>query len=178
MNPIFKFLKRNVRPILLVLYVCMDLIFSFVAVYANPFDFSQAEKSTGTSSIEFFMLVFFLLFSPFSAFYFFFKKNENKIYKMIYYFFSLPFIVVFSIFIMLNFFSFVFGLHLLMSTSLLAVQGILLLLIFIQLFVTIRIIYLKERINKEIIFLYMLPIGFIYCVILYLLFLILKDTFF
>ena len=65
-----------------------------------------------------------------------------------------------------------------MAMSLLTILGILLLLIFIHLFVIIRIIYLKERINKEIIFLYMFPIGFIYCVILYLLFLILKDTFF
>lgn len=97
---------------------------------------------------------------------------------MIYYFFSLPFVVVSSIFMMLNIFPFVLGSSDLMVMSLLTILGILLLLIFIQLFVTIRIIYLKEIINKEIIFLYMFPIGFIYCVILYLLFLILKDTFF
>lgn len=71
MNPIFKFLKRNVRPILLVLYVCMDLIFSFVAVYANPFDFSQAEKSVEIYSIVPFMFVFFLFFSPFFCVLFF-----------------------------------------------------------------------------------------------------------
>ena len=87
----------------------MDLIFSFVAVYANPFDFSQAEKSVEIYSIVLFMFVFFLFFSPFSVFYFLFKKNKNKTYEMIYYSFSLPFIVVFSIFIMLNIFSICFG---------------------------------------------------------------------
>ena len=67
MNPIFKFLKRNVRSILLVLYVCMVLIFSFVAVYANPFDFSQAEKSV---EIYFLYLYFFIIFSFFCILFF------------------------------------------------------------------------------------------------------------
>lgn len=68
---------------------------------------------------------------------------------MIYYFFLLPFVVVSSIFIMLNVFLFVLGSSDLMAASLLTILGILLLLIFIQIFVTIRIIYLKEKINKE-----------------------------
>ena len=78
MNPIFKFLKRNVRPILLVLYVCMDLIFAFVAVYANPFDFSQAEKSVEIYSIVPFMFVFFYSFLLFLCFIFYLRRIKIK----------------------------------------------------------------------------------------------------
>ena len=165
MNPKVEFLKKYIQrfaPYIDVITLAGYVFYEFVGIGLCYIWFNFFE--TGYSKSSFFYINIFLfsfMFMPYSAIRFLFTKNKDKIHKMIFYIFSLPFIICsfFAILILYIIDSLntlirinvvldnIFGLFL---------SGVLI-LIFLQPLVGLYFFFSKQKITNDIIFLYMLP---------------------
>ena len=162
MNPKVEFLKNIISKlanyigkILLVIYVyCYMFILIFVSIVIFIDDIDKIIEKGFIKFIWFYSFVFSILILPCSFFYFLFTHKNGKIRKSIFYGFSITTLIIYL-------FSFLFPEYH-KPYRIMYVFGL-----FIQPFLTIYLFYTKEKIEKDVLFLYIIPVNISSVTLLY-----------
>ena len=164
-----------VEPLLFLFFLYYALPIIAFAFISDGFDNDETKTSSFINACVFILFISISIIF-YSSFRFFFTKNRDKVHELLFYWLSLPTVCSYIIDFVTS--SSIYRLLISKSNSGCFFYMVFAITVFIQPYVMFRIFRLKEKIKKDVIFLYMIPVCILSCFILHFIFILLKDTFF
>lgn len=162
MNPKVEKLKKyfwkalpHIEPVVLTVYV--PYAFCFVAIGLMYFTGFEDEAYSMADLLPLSIFLFFLSFIPYSIIRFLFTKNTDKIHKILFYWFSFPLSILILIYLVVS--TDIYRILIGKNDYSSYIYDVILFMLLIQPILTVYLFLMNEKIQKDVVFLYILPIG-------------------